>query len=57
MKTREKTAIFPLQLVPEWAAMTKIPCIFPDDQGIRRGEQFVSDCGIRHPVRDFCVLC
>ena len=27
MKTREKTAIFPLQLVPEWAAMTKIPCI------------------------------
>jgi len=27
-----------------------IPCIFPDDQGIRRGELFASDCVIRHTV-------
>jgi hypothetical protein len=33
--------------------MRKIPCIFPDDQGIQCGEQFASDCGIRQPVSDF----
>jgi len=29
----------------------KIPCIFPDDQGINGGEQFAADCVIHHPVR------
>jgi hypothetical protein len=30
----------------------EIPCIFPADQGIRRGEQFAADCLIRHSVSD-----
>ena len=32
------------------AEIAKIPCIFPDDQGICGREQFASDCVIRHAV-------
>jgi len=49
-KTTEKAGLFQLQVASGTPEIAKIPCIFPDDQGICRGEQFALDCVIRQTV-------
>ncbi len=56
METREKTKLFRLQLGPKPAEMTKIPCSSLIIREFGRGEQFASDCVLRHTAQDFRVL-
>jgi hypothetical protein len=49
-KTTEKAGLFQLQVASGTPEIAKIPCIFPDDQGICRGEQFALDCVIQQAV-------
>jgi hypothetical protein len=52
MRTPKKTRLFRRQRGLKWVKIVKVPCIFPDDQGIDVGEQFASDCIIRTRVSE-----
>jgi hypothetical protein len=49
-KKRSKSAGFSDRICAKSPRIGEIPCIFPDDQGIRRGEWFAADWIIRHRV-------